>query len=61
MLLMSSLTVILFLGGWLPLFNTTILNWIPFSIWFSVKTCFLVIWFRAILPRYRYDQLMTLG
>jgi NADH-quinone oxidoreductase subunit H len=64
MLLMSSLTSILFLGGWLPPVNIFIFNWIPSSIWFSLKVCFFVIlfiWFRAILPRYRYDQLMTLG
>lgn len=64
MLLMSSLTTILFLGGWLPLFNLIPFNYIPSYIWFSLKICFFVllfIWFRAILPRYRYDQLMTLG
>jgi NADH-quinone oxidoreductase subunit H len=64
MLLMSSLTTILFLGGWLPLFNVVPFTWIPSSIWFSFKICIFVIffiWFRAILPRYRYDQLMSLG
>ena len=64
MLLMSSLTAILFLGGWLPLFNFAPFIWIPSSIWFSLKICFFVvlfIWCRALLPRYRYDQLMTLG
>ena len=62
MLLMSSLTTILFLGGWLPPFN--FLNFIPDSIWFGLKVVFFVILFvvaRAILPRYRYDQLMRLG
>ncbi|CAM9110355.1 unnamed protein product [Sphacelaria rigidula] len=61
MLFMSSLTVILFLGGWLPVFG---LSFIPGSIWFGIKICFFVvlfIWIRAILPRYRYDQLMNLG
>lgn len=61
MLFMSSLTVILFLGGWLPIFG---LSFIPGSIWFGIKICFFVvlfIWIRAILPRYRYDQLMNLG
>lgn len=61
MLFMSSLTVILFLGGWLPVFGLSI---IPGSIWFGIKICFFVvlfIWIRAILPRYRYDQLMNLG
>jgi NADH-quinone oxidoreductase subunit H len=64
MLLMSCLTTILFFGGWLPLFDIFPLNIIPSFIWFSLKICFFVIlfiWFRAILPRYRYDQLMTLG
>ena len=62
MLLMSSLNVILFFGGWLPLF--TFLKIIPGSIWFGLKICFFVILFvvmRAALPRYRYDQLMNLG
>jgi NADH-quinone oxidoreductase subunit H len=62
MLLMSSLNIILFFGGWLaPL---AILNFIPGSIWFGIKICFFVIlfsWMRAALPRYRYDQLMGLG
>ena len=64
MLLMSCLTTILFFGGWLPLFDIFPFNFIPSFIWFGLKICFFVvlfIWFRAILPRYRYDQLMTLG
>lgn len=61
MLLMSSLTTILFLGGWLVPSFLTIL---PSSFWFSLKMIIFVILFvvmRAILPRYRYDQLMRLG
>nr|YP_008519322.1 NADH dehydrogenase subunit 1 [Nannochloropsis granulata]AGI48901.1 NADH dehydrogenase subunit 1 [Nannochloropsis granulata] len=64
MLLMSALTAILFLGGWLPLFNTFPLTLIPGSVWFSLKIGFFVILFivmRACLPRFRYDQLMSLG
>lgn len=66
MLLMSSLTTILFLGGWLAPFpfNINFINFLPGSFWFSIKICFFVILFvgaRAILPRYRYDQLMRLG
>jgi NADH-quinone oxidoreductase subunit H len=62
MLLMSSLNVILFLGGWLPPFK--FLSFLPGSFWFSLKICIFVIlfvWMRAALPRYRYDQLMNLG
>ena len=62
MLLMSSLNVILFFGGWLPLFS--FLDFIPGSFWFGLKICVFVIlyiWMRAALPRYRYDQLMGLG
>jgi NADH-quinone oxidoreductase subunit H len=62
MLLMSSLNVILFFGGWLP--PLEILGFIPGSIWFGLKICFFVVlyvWIRAALPRYRYDQLMGLG
>lgn len=66
MLLMSSLTTILFLGGWLAPypFNLQLINVLPGSFWFSLKICFFVILFvvaRAVLPRYRYDQLMRLG
>jgi NADH-quinone oxidoreductase subunit H len=64
MLLMSALTVILFLGGWLAPVNLLVFNVIPGSFWFSIKMCFGVIffiWMRAALPRFRYDQLMSLG
>nr|YP_009365188.1 NADH dehydrogenase subunit 1 [Gracilaria changii]ARJ60470.1 NADH dehydrogenase subunit 1 [Gracilaria changii]ART65139.1 Nad1 [Gracilaria changii] len=64
MILMCGLTVILFLGGWLPLFNLVIFYWIPSTIWFGLKTTFLLfgfIWVRSAFPRYRYDQLMRLG
>lgn len=62
MLFMSSLNVILFFGGWLPI---SFLNFDIFTfIWFGFKISFFVllyIFMRAALPRYRYDQLMKLG
>ena len=64
MILVSAMTTILFLGGWLPPFNLTIFNMIPGFIWFAIKVCFLLfcfLWIRATFPRYRYDQLMRLG
>jgi len=64
MLLMSSFTVILFLGGWLPILNIIPFNFIPGIIWFSIKLLLVVLYFilmRAILPRFRFDQLMYLG
>lgn len=64
MILMSAMTSILFLGGWLPLFDIAPFNWIPGPIWFALKISFFLfvfIWVRASLPRYRYDQLMRLG
>ena len=64
MILMSALTVTLFLGGWLPLFDVYPLNEIPGLIWFTLKIIFILfifLWVRATTPRYRYDQLMRLG
>lgn len=63
-LLFSSMTVVFFLGGWLPLLPTIPFTWIAGSIWFGIKVAFLMflfIWVRAAFPRYRYDQLMRLG
>lgn len=64
MLLMSSFTAILFLGGWLPIFNIPPFSLIPGVVWFSLKVALGVFYFvlmRAILPRFRYDQLMYIG
>ena len=64
MILMSSLTVILFLGGWYPPIDIFPLNLIPGLLWFVLKVfliLFIFLWVRATFPRYRYDQLMRLG
>lgn len=64
MILMSAMTTILFLGGWLPPADWAIFTWIPGFVWFALKICmvlFCFLWVRASLPRYRYDQLMRLG
>jgi NADH-quinone oxidoreductase subunit H len=64
MILMSALTTILFLGGWLPPLDIAPFNWVPGPVWFVAKIClclFTFIWVRATFPRYRYDQLMRLG
>ena len=63
-LLMSAFSSLLFLGGWLPLFDVPPFNLLPGSFWLSLKILFSVIFFimaRAALPRYRYDQLMDIG
>ncbi|WP_026987508.1 NADH-quinone oxidoreductase subunit NuoH [Fodinicurvata fenggangensis] len=64
MILMSAMTTILFLGGWLPPLDIAPLTWIPGPIWFALKVAlvlFCFLWVRATFPRYRYDQLMRLG
>ena len=64
MILMCSLTTILFLGGWLAPFGIAPFTWVPGPIWFLLKVCallFVFIWIRGTFPRYRYDQLMRLG
>jgi NADH-quinone oxidoreductase subunit H len=64
MILMSAMTTILFLGGWLPIVDMAPFNWIPGVLWFAGKTAavlFCFLWVRATFPRYRYDQLMRLG
>ena len=64
MILMSGITTILVLGGWLPPLDIAPFNWIPGPIWFALKISvllFVFLWVRATMPRYRYDQLMRLG
>ena len=64
MLLMSTFSSLLFLGGWLPLINIFPFNILPGSFWLSIKILLGVVFFiltRAALPRYRYDQLMHIG
>ena len=59
---MSSLTTVLFLGGWLSPF--AFLDFVPGAIWFALKfslVVYLLIWIRATFPRIRADQLMEFG
>jgi NADH-quinone oxidoreductase subunit H len=63
-LLMCALGSVLFLGGWLPPFDLYPINVVPAPIWMILKILFLFFLFalvKAIVPRYRYDQLMRLG
>jgi NADH-quinone oxidoreductase subunit H len=61
---MCAIGTILFLGGWLPPFPVAPFTWLPGVFWFILKITFLFFLFamaKAIVPRYRYDQLMRLG
>ncbi len=64
MILISAMTAVLFLGGWLAPFGVAPFTWVPGWIWFFAKIAFLLfcfLWVRATFPRFRYDQLMRLG
>ncbi|MAZ44428.1 MAG: NADH-quinone oxidoreductase subunit NuoH [Legionellales bacterium] len=69
MILVASLAVLLFMGGWLSPFEGIplvgeALAWVPGLFWFLAKLSFFIflfLWFRATFPRYRYDQIMRLG
>lgn len=68
MVLVSSLVVILFFGGWLPPFPNikffSFLGWIPGFVWYLIKIMFFLyvyVWIRATLPRYRFDALIKLA
>src|SRR6201747_1132243 len=61
---MCALASIMFLGGWLPPVPFAPFTWVPGVIWFTLKVLFMFFGFamvKAIVPRYRYDQLMRLG
>src|SRR6266851_4619147 len=61
---MCAMAAILFMGGWLPPIAVVPFTWIPGVIWFPLKVFFMFFLFamaKAIVPRYRYDQLMRLG
>ena len=61
---MCAMATILFLGGWLPPFQVIPFTWVPGVIWFVLKALFMFFLFamaKAVVPRYRYDQLMRLG
>jgi NADH-quinone oxidoreductase subunit H len=61
---MCALATILFLGGWLPPFPIAPFTWVPGFVWFVLKVSFMFFLFamvKAMVPRYRYDQLMRLG
>ena len=61
---MCAMATIMFLGGWLPPVPYAPFTWVPGVIWFALKLFFMFFLFamaKAIVPRYRYDQLMRLG
>jgi NADH-quinone oxidoreductase subunit H len=61
---MCALMTIMFMGGWLPPVNIAPFTWVPGIVWFVLKLCFaffMIAMVKAIVPRYRYDQLMRLG
>jgi len=63
-ILLCGLATVLFFGGWLPPFPVAPFTWIPGVLWFALKVSvlfFLVSMVKAMVPRYRYDQLMRLG
>src|SRR2546429_2538256 len=64
MILISTLTAVMFFGGWQSPIDSMVFNWIPAFGWLIIKIFFIVtlfLWFRATFPRYRYDQIMRLG
>jgi NADH-quinone oxidoreductase subunit H len=69
MILISFLTAIMFMGGWLSPFEgipglETLFSFVPGLAWLAFKVfilLFVFLWFRATFPRYRYDQIMRLG
>jgi NADH-quinone oxidoreductase subunit H len=69
MILISALTAVMFLGGYLSPFEGIpvlegLFAWVPGMVWLLAKTCLFLLfflWFRATFPRYRYDQIMRLG
>jgi len=64
MILVATLTTIMFFGGWASPLDTAVFNFIPGFVWLLGKVLcvlFLFLWFRATFPRYRYDQIMRLG
>jgi NADH-quinone oxidoreductase subunit H len=61
---MCAMATIMFLGGWLPPVPYPPFTWVPGVVWFALKVLFMFFGFamvKAIVPRYRYDQLMRLG
>ncbi len=63
-LLMCAMCSVLFFGGWLPPLNIAPFTWVPGVIWLALKMLFVFFMFamvKAMVPRYRYDQLMRLG
>ncbi|ABS69846.1 NADH-quinone oxidoreductase subunit NuoH [Xanthobacter versatilis] len=61
---MCAMATILFLGGWLSPLPFPPFTWVPGLVWFVIKLCFMFFLFamaKAMVPRYRYDQLMRLG
>jgi NADH-quinone oxidoreductase subunit H len=64
MILISAMTSVLFLGGWLAPIGFPPFTWVPGPVWFALKIAFVLfcfLWVRATFPRFRYDQLMRLG